>query len=396
MPGTGRLACLIALSWLTTSSVRDKFVELSHSQHHPAASAPISLSTLDRLEDMVWWPTKGAASRSEYVGTAECANCHSSKAASQLFTEMAQASTRQVDSAFLEGQEALNFRQAPYSYEIVRRGDVVLESVDDGHSSISRPLLFAFGKGIVGHTYIYQMDRNLFETRVSYYSAIKGLDLTTGHLHSAPPDLEHALGRLLEPQEAQRCFGCHTTASTTSNHFDPNQSLAGVTCEACHGPGSKHVQAMKTGQIERGKKSILNPESLDPASSVDFCGACHRTFGDVVEMSVRGVATVRFQPFRLEESRCWSRASRQLTCVTCHNPHEPLVHDIASYDQICLRCHSQSSSRNPEKVHRALTCMVSKLDCVSCHMPKIEIPGMHHAFTDHWIRITKKDVPYPN
>jgi cytochrome c554/c'-like protein len=396
MPGAGRLACLVALGWITTSLARDKFVDLPQSKHQPAGSVPISLSTLDRLEDMVWWPTKGAASRAEYAGTAECAKCHFSKAASQLLTEMARASTRSADPSFLEGQKALSFRQAPYSYQIVRNGDAVLDSVGDEHSSISRPLLFAFGKGIVGHTYIYQVDGNLFESRLSYYSALKGLDLTTGHAHSVPPDLERALGRRLEPQEAQECFGCHTTASTTANHFDPNQSLAGVTCEACHGPGSKHVQAMKTGQIERGKKSILNPEGLDPASSVDFCGACHRTFGDVVQMSVRGVATVRFQPFRLEESRCWSRTNGQLTCVTCHNPHEPLVHDIASYDQICLRCHAQSSSRNPDKGRRALACSVSKLDCASCHMPKIEIPGMHHAFTDHWIRITKSDASYPN
>jgi hypothetical protein len=58
MPGAGRLACLIALGWITTSLARDKFVDLSHSKHHPAGSAPISLSTLDRLEDMGWWPTK--------------------------------------------------------------------------------------------------------------------------------------------------------------------------------------------------------------------------------------------------------------------------------------------------------------------------------------------------
>ena len=167
--------------------------------------------------------------------------------------------------------------------------------------------------------------------------------------HSAPPGLEQALGRPLGPKEAQGCFGCHTTASTTDNRFGPNQSLEGVTCEACHGPGSRHVQAMKTGQIERGRKSILNPARLEAASSVDFCGACHRTLGDVIEMGVRGVATVRFQPFRLEESRCWSRANGQLTCVTCHNPHEPLVHDIAAYDQICLRCHSKGSSGSPEK-----------------------------------------------
>ena len=396
MRSPGRLACVTALIWLAASSIVDRYVALGQTPPHRAGSAPISLSTLDRLDDMDWWPTKGGASRSEYAGTAECAKCHFATAASQLLTEMARASTRSMDPESLDGHKTLTFQQPPYSYEILRSGDHVLASVSDQHSLISRPLLLAFGKGTIGHTYIYKVDGNLFEGRVSYYSEIDGLDLTTGHMHSAPQDLEHALGRLLNPQEAQRCFGCHTTASTTANHFDPDQSIAGVSCEACHGPGSKHVQAMKNGDIVLGTKSILNPESLDPASSVDFCGACHRTFGDVVQMNVQGVATVRFQPFRLAESRCWNRANGKLTCVTCHDPHEPLVHDVTSYDSVCVRCHSQSAGRNGEKNHPTLVCKVSKVDCVGCHMPKIEIPGMHHAFTDHWIRIPKNGVPYPN
>jgi hypothetical protein len=385
---------LIAVIWLAASSAGDGRVPLA--QSHRAGETPISLSTQDRLEDMSWWPTKGAALRSEYTGPAECAKCHFATAASQLLTGMARASTRSMDPETLDGHKTLTFQQPPYTYEILRGGEQVLGSVRDERSSISRPFLFAFGKGNVGHTYIYKVAGNLFESRVSYYTEIGGLDLTTGHPHSPPAELEKALGRLLEPEEAQRCFGCHTTVSTTARRFDPEQSIAGVTCEACHGPGLKHVQAMKTGHIDQGKKSILNPRGLDAASSVDFCGACHRTSGDVIQMNVNGVPTVRFQPFRLEESRCWRHTNGQLTCVTCHDPHKPLVQDIVSYDRICLRCHRQSSSRTPETGHRTVACSVGKVDCAGCHMPKIEIPGMHHAFTDHWIRIARDGVPYPN
>lgn len=392
MLAPGTLARLMAASWLALSAAQYRF--LASSQHREI-SAPISLTTRDRLADAPWWPTKGTPLRSEYVGKAECMKCHT-VAASPLATQMEHASMRSMEPSFLDGLKALSFQQAPYTYRIVRDGDAVFASVGDGDSSISRPLSFAFGTGIVGQTYIYEVDSNLFESRVSYYAAFKGLDLTTGHLRLPPPDLERALGRPLGQPEAQKCFGCHTTASTTANRFDPDQSLAGITCEACHGPGSRHVQAMKTGQIERGKKLILNPESLDAASSVDFCGACHRTTQDVFEMNARGVATVRFQPFRFEESRCWSRANGQLTCVTCHDPHQPLAHGKASYDQICLRCHSQGLSGSQNEGRRTLACSVSKVDCVSCHMPKVEVPGMHYAFTDHRIRVAKTSAPYPD
>jgi Cytochrome c554 and c-prime len=305
-----KLPSLIALSWLITSSFGASFVAILDNQHRPAASSRISLSTKDRLEDMVWWPTKGVASRSNYVGTEECAKCHSAKATSQVSTEMAQASTRPAGSNFLHGQTTLDFRQSAYTYKIEHRGDAILYSARDRESSLSQPLFFAFGEGVVGQTYIYQVNGNIFESRLSYYSALKALDLTTGHLHAVPPDLQRAMGRLLKPKEAQGCFGCHTTASTTSNHFVPSQSFAGVTCEGCHGPGSKHVSAMKAGRIEEGKKAVLNPGTLDPVSSVDFCGACHRAWADVIQMGVTGVATVRFQPYRLEESRCWGRVDK--------------------------------------------------------------------------------------
>jgi hypothetical protein len=317
------------------------------------------------------------------------------KVASQILTEMARASTRSLDPAVLDALPALTFRQGFFTYEIKRQEDAVLASVADGYSSVARPLLFAFGKGIVGHTYIYRADGKFYESHVSYYSAIRGLDLTTGHLQSAVPSLEQALGRLLQPQEVQKCFGCHTTASTTSNRFKPDQSFAGVTCEACHQPSAKHVQAMMAGQIARGKRLVFNPARLDPAASVDFCGACHRSLGDVIQMDIRGVPTVRFQPFRLEESQCWIRSMGRLTCLTCHDPHEPLVQNTSSYDHICLQCHSQPSKGNPE-MHRRPHCKIGQRDCVSCHMPKVEIPGMHHAFVDHLIRIQKDTGYFPN
>src|SRR5215467_1651743 len=164
------LACLIAISSLATVSAQDRCVRSPI--QHPTSAAPISLSTPDRLGDMPWWPTKGAPAREEYVGTKACATCHYTKVVSQRSTEMAKASTRSLDPAALDALSTLRFHQGSLTYEIERHGDVVLGSVTDGYSSFVRPLFFAFGKGIVGHTYIYRADENFYESHVSYYSAI--------------------------------------------------------------------------------------------------------------------------------------------------------------------------------------------------------------------------------
>jgi formate-dependent nitrite reductase cytochrome c552 subunit len=38
---------------------------------------------------------------------------------------------------------------------------------------------------------------------------------------------------------------------------------------------------------------------------------------------------------------------------------------------------------------------VSTNKCATCHMPKVELPGMHAEFTDHWIRVAKPGDPTP-
>jgi hypothetical protein len=53
---------------------------------------------------------------------------------------------------------------------------------------------------------------------------------------------------MLIPEETVRCFLCHTTGSTIAGRFHPKQMKLGVTCEACHGPGQKHVDAMRMAQ----------------------------------------------------------------------------------------------------------------------------------------------------
>lgn len=355
-----------------------------------------SVSTVDRLEETTWWPTKGLASHDEYVGAPECAECHSYEVKSQALTAMAHASSRSIDSNLLDGESGLAFRQFPYDYKIARRNGALIYSVGDGRSLLTNSLIWVFGVGNVGQTYIYEANGSIFESRVSFYQALNALDITTGHPNAAPHDLQTSAGRMLTLDEAQRCFGCHTTASTTSNRLDPNNSFAGVTCEACHGPGAKHVSAMRAGRIAEGKRAIQNPARLAPSDSVDFCGACHRTLADAIEMRILGKANVRFQPYRLERSRCWADGDERLGCVECHNPHEPLARDVRYYDQFCIRCHGTQGRPNQQSNRARLKCPVSKEQCVTCHMPKVEVPEMHYAFTDHWIRIIRPGKQYPN
>jgi Cytochrome c554 and c-prime len=354
----------------------------------PASRLDAQMATADRLDSPGWWPTKGTPPRDEYVGAAACARCHRSEAASQPTTAMARTASAAADSEVLRRHPSLAVRLGAFSYAISTSGPQSLYTVSDGTRAISAPLSWAFGVGKVGQTFLFEREGTLFEARVSYYDVPQALGFTPTRALTGEVSLEEAMARPVPHREARRCFGCHATASMTASRADLAALFPGVTCEACHGPGRRHVTALERAGPVKPRGTIMDPGLLDPAASVDFCGACHKTFWDVKLGHETGLAALRSQPYRLQSSKCWGDGDDRLTCIACHDPHKPLVEVARSYDASCLRCHQQAGAPvDPQR--RARACRVADADCVTCHMPKYDVPEMHVSFTDHLIRVVK-------
>jgi len=369
---------------------------VSRAQTSPANS--ISLPTVLRLHSPGWWPTKGEAAREEYVGSEACFECHELKSEGQEETAMFHAASRAADSQNLQEHRELAFQRGSFHYQLVTHGDKSTLTVTSVSSSASADLLWAFGSAHMGQTFLYQQGDAFYESRVSFFAQLHALDVTPGPSSATPANLATAPGRAMPMQETRACFACHTTASIARQQFEPNKAIPGVNCESCHGPGAKHVAAANAKTEKRGSGLIFNPANLTRVDSVDFCGACHRTWQDVVSanLSSAGVLNVRFAPYRLENSECWAQGDARITCIACHDPHKPLVHDAGSYDANCLACHVSSAAEKRTSNHPGAACPVAQKNCVTCHMPKIEPPTLHSAFTDHWIRIAKASEEYPD
>ena len=353
-----------------------------------------------------WRPTKVPAG-TNFAGDQVCAECHKNKAISQLQSSMGMAMESIKDSKILTAHSKMIFRDGPYSYEITRRGDQSFYTVTDGKETISLPILYAFGQGKAGQTYLLQHDGAFYEGRVSFYQEIKGLDFTIGQPRAAPASLREALGRRLSRVETLNCFNCHATGAVSGGQFHPDKLTPGVRCEACHGPGGDHVAANKAGRPGAGL--IFNPAQLSGDElTQDFCASCHRGNDELALLKDMEVNNVRFQPYRMFHSKCYSD-DRQISCTACHDPHEPLKVDAAYYDAKCLKCHQSrgkaaSGKAAGGKAAQAAAsdkpsekgCRVGTKDCASCHMPKVEPPGAHFKFTDHYIRIVKPNETYKN
>lgn len=361
---------------LRAQSVLDTKPGMARTEPHPAG----------------WWPKDGSAGRDAYTGPEACAPCHKPEFEAWKSSQMAHAIHPAAKSSFLLARPHMTYQWGRYSYRIDDSGNQAIYTVIDGKTTLSIPLLWAYGEGVVGQAFVFRIGQTYYEAEVAYYPVLNGLAVVAGLSRTPPPTLQQAFGLPLSSSAARQCIACHTTAAVTENQLRVNSMILGVTCEACHGPGARHVAAM-SGLAQGAKPAlsfIYDPASLAPGGMENFCGACHRTSLRVITEGLHGLDTVHYEPYRLEMSQCWIM-SQQITCITCHNPHQPVQTNPSAYDSDCLTCHSLHSSKtgSSSSAVTGKTCPVAARNCVVCHMPKCRLPLSPFTMSDHFIRIVR-------
>ena len=317
----------------------------------------------------------------------KCAACHPAQANPQPATSMAHAMETVAECSILRSHPLLTFHANGYSYKIERKGGQSIYSVTDGARTLMIPIGWAFGLGSAGQTYVFVRDGVFYESFVSYYKEPDALDITMGDQKLHPSNLTEAAGRLMGDRERVTCFGCHSTGSVAGSKLTLESLIPGVQCERCHGPTENHLEGLKTGNARIFAMKKLGAMSAEETN--EFCGQCHRTWAQIATNGPHGVLNVRFQPYRLTNSRCYDVDDARIKCTSCHDPHREVDKVAADYDVKCLACHGGGK---PE----AKACKTASSDCTTCHMPKIDLPGAHHRFTDHDIRIVKANETYPD
>ncbi len=293
----------------------------------------------------------------------------------------------------LRDNPKLTVQKGPYTYTVETRGGESTYSVSAGNNTITVPIRWNFGAG--AQTWMLEHNGKRYESAVSYYPAIHGLDFTTGDEDLKPQTLEAAIGREIFTPEQKVCFGCHTTGGLTNGKLTLDAVRPGVTCEHCHAGTTSHITDAAAGDLESAPPDLRKLSSEDISN---FCGQCHRSWDTVVRNHWRGELTVRFQPYRLANSKCFNGTDPRISCIACHDPHVDVVRDDTSYDGKCLACHSSGAAGTAATSagNHAPPCPTAKSECVSCHMPKVKLPNGHLTFTDHQIRIVKAGAPFPN
>jgi hypothetical protein len=326
-----------------------------------------------------------------YAGSRACRTCHRAQYVLQSATGHARAlspaATHPLAASFFPRSTLT--RKPNFEFQFTRSGGEYGVRVTSGKTTLEKPVEWAFGAGEQAVTFVSQFDEDSYvEHHFSYYSQPKSLEVTPGHQEGAAKALPDALGvmyKTFDPDpKIMRCFECHSTGPLSLGaRMEIKPSEAGVRCESCHGAGQAHADAITQGKTAEGRSAIQNPKRLSASQLNQFCGNCHRKpAGAGVAGDWNDPWNARYQPAYLDQSACFQKSRGALSCLTCHDAHQPLrKNDAAYYSAICGKCHKVAAH---PKLRTASQKALAR--CVDCHMPGV-VPQVGLRFTNHWIGI---------
>lgn len=233
------------------------------------------------------------------------------------------------------------------------------------------------------------------------------------------------------------CAECHST--NLQKNYDPENdryrttwSDINVSCEACHGPGSSHVEWARTsGRWE--KSQYETPKGLavqlkDPGNGIwnidmqtgtakrstplqshiqiETCARCHSRRAVIHDEYVHGRPLMdTHRPALLDERLYYPDGQileevyvygsflqskmfhRGVTCSNCHDPHSLKVH--AAGNALCARCHLPAKYDTPS--HHFHKSYSRGAQCVECHMP-VKAYMVVDPRRDHSMRAPRPDL----
>lgn len=365
-----------------------------------------------------------------YAADRSCAICHSEIYRSYQDVGMARSFFRPSQEKVIEdfdGEPYFHERSGRY-YEMRRRdGRFFFKRYQRGPDGepinvFEQEIDWVLGSGNKSRTYLFRTESGeLYQLPVAWYTESSSWGMAPGFDSPSPMGVARRV-----PRECMFCHNAYPDVPRGSDaHFEhptyPAELPQGTGCQRCHGPAAEHVRTATESLGDKAlvRATIVNPARLPPRLRDDVCDQCHlqpsvalfgvRRFGRgdysyrpgeplseyMVEVDVDTEGEERSErfeinhhPYRLRQSRCFEESGRELSCLTCHDPHRKVPEEerAAHYRKACLTCH-QVDQCGLEAMTGEPATDADPGDCVACHMAQHRPQDVVQVvMTDHLIR----------
>jgi len=381
----------------------------------------------------------GSATTGNYVGAKVCQGCHTEEYEDWQGSHHDLAMQPANEKTVLGNFQNTSFTYNQVTSKFFRRGQNFLVSTDNADGELKEfPIAFTFGVYPLQQYLIAFPDGRLQALGIAWDSrpAQQGGQRWFHLYPDEDVDHKHRLHWTAPDQNWNyMCAECHSTQleknyDFATNRFDTQYQAINVACEACHGPGSAHVDWMaeSRGELDnqtdkglivllderKGSNWLINAVTKIPQRSklretsreIDTCARCHSRRGILSENYVAGKPIGNTHRVNLLEDGLYhadgqpadetyvygsflqSKMFHQgVTCSDCHNPHS--LDLKLPGDQVCAQCHV--SDEYATKKHHFHPLSSDGARCASCHMPVTRFMGVDDRH-DHSFRIPRPDI----
>ncbi len=221
------------------------------------------------------------------------------------------------------------------------------------------------------------------------------------------------------------CADCHST--NLRKNYDPKTdtyrttySEMNVSCEACHGPGSIHVELAEVGKLGRDERGsgLVPLGGPDPRVEIETCAPCHSRRWPIYPGFRPGMRYLDYYLPSLFDGDLYfpdgqileevydygsflqSKMYRAgVRCTDCHDPHSAGLRRAGN--KLCTSCHEAESHESFEHHRHKLRkrgrfeekgkFICVQCHCIECHMPERTYMGVDPR-RDHSMRIPRPDL----
>ncbi|MEZ5561036.1 MAG: tetratricopeptide repeat protein [Pseudomonadales bacterium] len=388
---------------------------------------------------MVFGAAVAAADRlPEFVGSERCAGCHQPELEAWRGTHHDLAMQHVSDETVLGDFADAEFTYAGVTSTFFRSGDRFFVRTDGRDGKLADfEIRYTFGVSPLQQYLVEFPDGRIQALGIAWDSrAADAGGQRWFHLYPGEDvDSSHEL-HWTRPQQNwnHMCADCHST--NVSKGYDADQdrfqttwSDIDVGCEACHGPGSSHVDwaaaasevrdadpdkgltiattnLFRAGWARDPATGSARPDAAPRTGEIEICADCHSRRGSIAGAPERHARFLdSYMPAFLTEGLYYpdgqihdevfvwgsflqSRMHQAgVTCSNCHDPHSLELR--APGDAVCSQCHAPAVFA--VRAHHRHAEDGAGSSCVACHMPATTYMVVD-ARRDHSIRIPRPDL----